>query len=60
MCYYFREERKGTLTIDANWPITDESDQGATQLDTDGHLWIGSLDYFFHNFLMYLLWGKHN
>ncbi len=38
---YCREKRKGTLTIDDGDPITDVSEQGATQLDTDGHLWLG-------------------
>ncbi len=36
-----REKRKGTLTIDDGYPITDVSEQGATQLDTDGYLWLG-------------------
>ena len=45
MIYEFfncREKRKGTLTIDKGDPITDVSEQGATQLDTDGYLWLGT------------------
>ena len=36
-----REKRKGTLLVDGGVPTTDVSVQGATQLDTDGHLWLG-------------------
>ncbi|XP_023932250.1 agrin-like isoform X3 [Lingula anatina] len=36
-----RDKRKGVLTVDGNRPITKVSRQGATQLDTDGQLWIG-------------------
>ena len=42
MSIIHREKRKGTLTIDSGEPITDVSEQGATQLDTDGYLWLGT------------------
>ena len=36
-----REKRQGTLTIDQSDSVTSVSVSGATQLDTDGFLWLG-------------------
>ncbi|KAK2165282.1 hypothetical protein LSH36_52g01014 [Paralvinella palmiformis] len=36
-----RDRRKGALSVDDEDPITGVSTDGATQLDTDGRIWIG-------------------
>ncbi|KAK3607077.1 hypothetical protein CHS0354_039132 [Potamilus streckersoni] len=37
----YREKRHGSLQVDQEQPIVGDSDNGATQLDTEGILWIG-------------------
>ncbi|KAJ8320450.1 hypothetical protein KUTeg_002037 [Tegillarca granosa] len=37
----YREEREGSLQVDSETPVVDTSNAGATQLDTNGELWIG-------------------
>jgi hypothetical protein len=41
--FYFRDHREGRLQVDKEPMITTTSDSGATQLDTDGMLWIGTI-----------------
>jgi hypothetical protein len=41
--FYFRDHREGRLQVDKEPMITTTSDSGATQLDTDGMLWIGTV-----------------
>lgn len=36
-----REHRKGSLQVGNEAPVTGSSPLGATQLDTDGALWLG-------------------
>ncbi|KAK2184807.1 hypothetical protein NP493_252g05062 [Ridgeia piscesae] len=36
-----RDKRKGSLSIDGGVPVSKVANQGATQLDTDGYLWLG-------------------
>lgn len=38
---FCREEREGSLQVDSEAPVVDTSNAGATQLDTNGELWIG-------------------
>ena len=38
----FRDHRQGSLQVDKEPMVTATSDSGATQLDTDGMLWIGT------------------
>ena len=37
----FSNGRTGTMTVDAKEQVEETSEQGATQLETDGILWIG-------------------
>ena len=41
---FTRDKRKGTLEIDGGVPVSSVSLEGATQLDTDGNLWLGGAD----------------
>ena len=36
-----REQREGSLQVGNEAPVTGSSPLGATQLDTDGALWLG-------------------
>ena len=36
-----RDRREGRLQVDKESLVTDVSESGATQLDTDSYLWIG-------------------
>lgn len=36
-----RNEREGSLQVDGEVPVVDQSTVGADQLDTNGRLWIG-------------------
>lgn len=38
-----REQREGSLQVGNEAPVTGSSPLGATQLDTDGALWLGEL-----------------
>ena len=39
--FNYRDRRKGQLTVDASSPVEGVSQDGASQLDTDGTLWVG-------------------
>lgn len=45
--YKFRDRRKGALSVDDEDAVTGVSTDGATQLDTDGRIWIGTVSVFF-------------
>ena len=49
-CYikYSRDRRKGSLSVDDEDAVTGVSTDGATQLDTDGRIWIGNVYYKFY------------
>ena len=55
----FRDKRKGSLSIDGGVPVSKVANQGATQLDTDGYLWLGRSScgspYVIHETLVTLL-----
>lgn len=38
----YRDKRKGTLSVDGSISVSKVANQGATQLDTDGYLWLGT------------------
>jgi agrin len=42
--FHCSDKRQGTLAVDDERPVVAVSDDGATQLDTDGALWLGGIE----------------